>query len=61
MINGTYAKEFDGELILRFDDTDTSVKPPLLSAYEEIPKEAEWLLGFKPQRIIIASDESRVL
>ncbi len=56
VINGTYAKEFDGELILRFDDTDTSVKPPLLSAYEEIPKEAEWLLGFKPQRIIIASD-----
>lgn len=56
VINGTYAKEFDGELILRFDDTDTSIKPPLLSAYEEIPNEAEWLLGFKPHRIIIASD-----
>ena len=56
VINGTYAKQLDGELILRFDDTDTSVKPPLLKAYQDIPKEAEWLLGFKPHRIIIASD-----
>ncbi len=56
VINGTYAKQFDGELILRFDDTDTSVKPPLPMAYEQIPKEAEWLLGFKPHRIIMASD-----
>ena len=56
VINGTYAKQFDGELILRFDDTDTSVKPPLIEAYKEIPNEAEWLLGFKPHRIVIASD-----
>ena len=56
VINGSYAKEWDGELILRFDDTDTVVKPPLPSAYEQIPKEAEWLLGFKPHRIVIASD-----
>lgn len=56
VINGTYAKQFDGELILRFDDTDTSVKPPLPEAYIQIPKEAEWLLGFKPHRIIYASD-----
>lgn len=56
VINGSYAKEWDGELILRFDDTDTVVKPPLPSAYEQIPEEAEWLLGFKPHRIVIASD-----
>ncbi|MBT05271.1 MAG: glutamate--tRNA ligase [Euryarchaeota archaeon] len=56
VINGTYAKQFNGELILRFDDTDTSVKPPLIEAYKDIPNEAEWLLGFKPHRIIIASD-----
>lgn len=57
VINGKYAEEWDGELILRFDDTDTVVKPPLPVAYEQIPEEAEWLLGFKPHRIIIASDQ----
>ena len=56
VINGEYAKEWDGELILRFDDTDTVVKPPLPQAYEDIPKEAEWLLGYAPHRIVIASD-----
>jgi glutamyl-tRNA synthetase len=56
VINGQYAQEWDGELILRFDDTDTVVKPPLPHAYEEIPKEAEWLLGYAPHRIVIASD-----
>jgi len=56
IINGEYAKEYDGELILRFDDTDTTVKPPLPEAYGIIEQEAEWLLGFKPHRIVIASD-----
>ena len=56
VINGSYAKKFDGELILRFDDTDTSVKPPLIEAYQQIPEEAEWLLGFPPHRIVVASD-----
>jgi len=56
VINGKYAEEWDGELILRFDDTDTVVKPPLPMAYQQIPEEAEWLLGFKPHRIVIASD-----
>ena len=46
----------DGELILRFDDTDTTVKPPLPSAYQQIPQEAEWLIGFKPHRIVVASE-----
>lgn len=57
VINGNYAKEWDGELILRFDDTDTVVKPPLPEAYNQIPEEAEWLLGFKPHRIVIASEQ----
>ena len=56
IINGEYAKEYDGELILRFDDTDTTVKPPLPEAYGIIEQEAEWLLGFKPHRIVIASE-----
>jgi len=57
VINGEYAKEWEGELILRFDDTDTVVKPPLPQAYREIPEEAAWLLGYTPHRIVIASDQ----
>lgn len=56
VINGQYAKELDGELILRFDDTDTTVKPPMLEAYDSIPKQQEWLCGFPAQRIVIASE-----
>lgn len=56
VINGTYAKEHEGTLILRFDDTDTTVKPPTLSAYDLIPEEVEWLLGRPADRIVIASD-----
>ena len=56
VINGEYAKDLDGELILRFDDTDTTVKPPMLEAYESIPKQQEWLCGFPAHRIVIASE-----
>ncbi|MGB2451725.1 MAG: glutamate--tRNA ligase, partial [Candidatus Poseidoniaceae archaeon] len=56
VINGQYAKELDGELILRFDDTDTTVKPPMLEAYNSIPKQQEWLCGFPAHRIVIASE-----
>lgn len=56
VINGTYAKKHKGTLILRFDDTDTTVKPPTLSAYDLIPEEVEWLLGRPADRIVIASD-----
>ncbi|MEL0267271.1 MAG: glutamate--tRNA ligase family protein, partial [Candidatus Poseidoniales archaeon] len=30
VINSTYREMYDGEFILRFDDTDTKVKPPML-------------------------------
>ncbi|MBT4066308.1 MAG: glutamate--tRNA ligase [Euryarchaeota archaeon] len=56
VINGQYAKELGGELILRFDDTDTTVKPPMMAAYDSIPKQQEWLCGFPAHRIVIASE-----
>ena len=56
VINAEYAKQLNGELILRFDDTDTTVKPPMIEAYEMIMHEQEWLCGFKAQRVIIASE-----
>lgn len=56
IINSEYAKLYDGKLILRFDDTDTTVKPPMIEAYTRIPKEQEWLCGFPAQKIVIASE-----
>ena len=32
VINSEYAKMYDGKVVLRFDDTDTKIKPPLLDA-----------------------------
>ena len=60
VINSQYAETYDGKLILRFDDTDTSRKPPLPLAYEQIPEEIEWLAGFKPHLTIMASDRIEV-
>lgn len=56
VINSTYRQMYDGEFILRFDDTDTKVKPPMLEAYDRIQEETAWLTGRKPDRIILASD-----
>ena len=56
VINSTYREMYDGEFILRFDDTDTKVKPPMLEAYQTIQEETEWLTGRKPDRVVIASD-----
>jgi len=56
VINGQYAKDLGGELILRFDDTDTTVKPPMMEAYDSIPIQQEWLCGFPAHRIVIASE-----
>ena len=56
VINGQYAKDLGGALILRFDDTDTTVKPPMLEAYESIPIQQEWLCGFPAHRLVIASE-----
>ena len=35
-INSEYAKIYDGKIVLRFDDTDSKVKPPLKEAYSWI-------------------------
>lgn len=56
VINSMYREMYDGTFILRFDDTDTKVKPPMLEAYEQIEEETAWLIGRKPDRVVIASD-----
>ena len=60
VINSEYAKMHDGKVVLRFDDTDTRVKPPLPDAYQWIEDEYEWLAGRPADIIVRASDRMPV-
>ncbi|HJL65061.1 MAG TPA: glutamate--tRNA ligase, partial [Candidatus Thalassarchaeaceae archaeon] len=55
-INSQFAEMHDGKVVLRFDDTDTKIKPPLPVAYEWIEDEYEWLAG-KPADIVIRASD----
>jgi glutamyl-tRNA synthetase len=56
VINSSYAERYDGKIVLRFDDTDTRVKPPLIEAYDWIEGEFEWLTGRSADVVIRASE-----
>ena len=56
VINSEFAKIYSGKVVLRYDDTDTRVKPPLPEAYGWIEEEYEWLAG-KPADIVIRASE----
>ena len=56
VITEEYRRMYDGKFILRFDDTDTTVKPPWMPAYQMFPETVEWLCARKPDRVIFASD-----
>ena len=60
VINSEFAKIYSGKIILRFDDTDTKIKPPLPSAYSSIEDEFEWISGVKPDVVIRASSRMDV-
>src|ERR1041385_2291711 len=57
-----YQRMYDATMILRFDDTDPQVKPPLMDAargwdgYKMIQADYEWLVGRKPDKVLRASD-----
>ena len=53
-LNYEYAKKYDGEFILRIEDTNPSNIEP--EAYDLIPKDAQWLTDNKTKKIIIQSD-----
>ena len=60
VINSLYAQKYQGKIVLRFDDTDTRVKPPLIEAYSWIEEEFEWLSGKAADVIIRASERMPV-
>ena len=53
ILNDEYVKRYGGELILRIEDTNPSNIDP--NAYEQIPRDLEWL-GVNSTQIIIQSD-----
>jgi glutamyl-tRNA synthetase len=55
IVNYEYARMYDGVFIMRFDDTDPSIKRPMLEAYQWYVDQAKWL-GCPPDKIVIASD-----
>jgi len=55
LLNWFYREKYNGKYILRFDDTDPKVKPPMKEAYGWIIKDHEWL-GIKPDLILYCSD-----
>ena len=56
VINSEFASMYSGKVVLRFDDTDTRVKPPLPDAYNWIEDEYEWLVG-RPADVVIRASE----
>ena len=56
VITDEYRRMYEGTFILRFDDTDTTVKPPWVPAYEMFPETVSWLCRAPPDRVIYASD-----
>ena len=55
-INSLYADKYQGKVVLRFDDTDTKVKPPMIDAYAWIEEEFEWMSGKAADVVIRASE-----
>jgi len=56
VINSKYAEKYGGKIVLRFDDTDTRVKPPLMEAYKWIEEDFEWLSGRSADIVVRASE-----
>ncbi|MEM3671193.1 MAG: glutamate--tRNA ligase [Thermoprotei archaeon] len=54
-----YAKKYGGKFLLRFEDTDPKVKPPILEAYDWIRQDLRWL-GISCDQEFIQSDRIQV-
>ncbi len=52
--NWFISKKYGGKYILRFDDTDPKVKPPMKDAYKWFIEDLRWL-GVKPNKVVTQS------
>ncbi|MBI5884497.1 glutamate--tRNA ligase, partial [archaeon] len=59
ILSWLYARKYNGEFILRFDDTDPKIKKPIPNAYEMILEDLAWL-GIKPKEVYYASDRMEI-
>ncbi len=59
LLNWFYKEKYRGKFILRFDDTDPKIKPPMKEAYVWILQDLKWL-GIKPSLIVYASDRFNI-
>jgi glutamyl-tRNA synthetase len=57
ILNDEYVRRYGGELILRIEDTNPANIDPF--AYEQIPRDLEWL-GVRVDRIVIQSDRMEI-
>ncbi len=57
ILNDEYVRRYGGELILRIEDTNPANIDP--NAYEQIPRDLEWL-GINTTQIVIQSDRMEV-
>ncbi|OYT35132.1 MAG: glutamate--tRNA ligase [Candidatus Aenigmarchaeota archaeon ex4484_52] len=56
LLNWHYVKKYKGKFILRFEDTDPKIKPPLKQAYDWIKQDIEYL-KIKPDEIYRQSEK----
>jgi glutamyl-tRNA synthetase len=59
VLSHAYARKFGGKFILRFEDTDPKVKPPILKAYEWIKRDLDWL-GIRFDEVYYQSDRLEI-
>jgi glutamyl-tRNA synthetase len=52
-------EKYRGKYLLRFDDTDPQVKPPIKEAYNWFKEDLKWL-GIKPKKVIIQSKRLKI-
>ena len=54
-----YAKMYDGEFLVRFEDTDPKLKKPKLEFYDFIKKDLQWL-NCEPDKYFVQSDRLHI-